>query len=97
MESHAAETHQKFLLQTHGTNMGTMMAATSANVFMTIIENLYRDRVVLTRNLVTRRFFRVRQLDALVSIGYRPTDLWPKAKVTRGEATRKTRERKLFE
>ena len=74
----------------HRTAMGTKMAAAFANIFMARIENKsciepYRGQVV------TRGFL----LRAAGCLGCRPTDLWPKAEVTRGEAP-KPREKTLF-
>ena len=54
----------------------------------------YWDRVVLNRTLVTRGFF----LGAAgcFGVGCRPTNLWPKAEVTRGEAARKNSRTNTF-
>ena len=81
-------------LQTHATAMGTKMAVAFVNIFIARIENqILRQSCIKPYSCHQRIFLAAAGCSG---VGSRPTGLWPKAEVTRGEATRKNARKKAF-
>ena len=80
-------------LKTSGTAMGTKKAIAFANPLIARIENQ-----ILSQSCIEpchQRIFFSRVVGGF-SVGCRPTDLWPKAELTRVEVARENGEKRLF-